>query len=178
MRHSHLFSAMFAMLVLLVLNTSGCKETTTPVEPPASATAWSQTSFPSLRVNAITTNAAGHIFAGTDSNGIYRSTDAGSTWTQMNNGLTQNHINTIAVNSSGYLYAGTGGAGIFRSTDQGVSWQDVDPFGSGNADVYSIAVNSKGDIFAAMNLMSWVLRSTNGGANWTALTVSSSYYTI
>ena len=173
---------LFVVFLLIIMFVSfDCKKNdNNPIstESPASENTWSQTSFPALRVNSITTNAVGYIFVGTDSNGIYRSTDVGATWTQINNGLTENHINVVCTAiTSGDLYAGTGGAGIFHSTDQGITWKDIDPFSSSNADVYSIAVNGKGDIFAATNL-GMVLRTTNGGSLWTALTISTSISTI
>ncbi|MFA6542112.1 MAG: hypothetical protein WCT99_10965 [Bacteroidota bacterium] len=157
-----------------------CKkeDSSDPVTPPPQPAGWSVTTFPALKVISLYTSKAGYLFAGTDSNGIYRSVDGGTTWSSVNNGIVQFHVNSITENSSGVLYAGTSGAAIYRSTNQGALWEEIDPFGSGNADTYCVAVNSNGDIFAGLNLMGWVLRSTNGGTSWTSLTVSSSVYYI
>jgi len=47
--------------------------------------------------------------------GFYRSTDGGSTWAQINNGLTNRAVTGIAITSDGeHIYAATDGAGVFR----------------------------------------------------------------
>ncbi len=56
----------------------------------------------------------GHFYAGTYT-GVYRSTDQGETWTQINDGLPTEAINCLecdAVNR--YLYAGTDSRGTVR----------------------------------------------------------------
>ncbi len=59
--------------------------------------------------------------------GVYKTTNSGVNWTQMNNGLTNIQVQVIALckNSSQVLYAGTApGAndGVYKSTDGGTSW--------------------------------------------------------
>ncbi|MGH9424335.1 MAG: hypothetical protein ACRD3J_30465, partial [Thermoanaerobaculia bacterium] len=67
-------------------------------------------------------------------NGMYKSTDAGRTWTHIGLGDTQ-HIGKIAVDprnpnivfvaAIGHLYAANSERGVFRSTDGGASWKKV-----------------------------------------------------
>jgi ligand-binding sensor domain-containing protein len=176
---TNFISYLFMMLSMSILFYSCKKDSTDPITPtPLETNDWNTTSFPAFKVISLYTSKTGYVYVGTDSNGIYRSTDGGSSWHSVNTGIVQLHINSITEDPSGYLFAGTSGVGIYRSTDQGASWQEVDPFSCGNADTYFIAVNSKGDIFAALNLMGWVLRSTNGGTNWTSLTVASNVFYI
>lgn len=81
----------------------------------------------------------------------------------------------ITVTKEGHYLAGTGdGAGIYRSTNQGQSW--VQSAGtSWYSHCVSYAISEKGTIFAGMNRLvdakdsSWVLASTNGGANFSKL---------
>jgi hypothetical protein len=69
-----------------------------------------------------------NLFAGTFDSGVYRSTDSGSSWTAVNNGLPQNiytkgiWITSFAVVGSN-LFAGVLGSGVFLSTDNGASWK-------------------------------------------------------
>src|SRR5260221_8887717 len=67
-------------------------------------------------------------------NGVYKSTDAGRTWTHLGLGDTQ-HIGKIAVDPKnpdvvfvaaiGHLYAANESRGVFRSRDGGRTWQKV-----------------------------------------------------
>ena len=67
-------------------------------------------------------------------NGVYKSIDAGRTWTHLGLGETQ-HIGKIAIDPKnpdivfvaaiGHLYAANEGRGVFRSKDGGRTWQKV-----------------------------------------------------
>jgi len=92
---------------------------------------WQPTSGP---VKCLAINSSGHIFAGTAGginalrvlgDGVFRSTDNGDSWTQVNTGLTNESVGCLAINSSGHIFAGTYGGGIFRSTDNGGTWTAV-----------------------------------------------------
>jgi hypothetical protein len=66
-------------------------------------------------------SANGEIFAGTD-NGVYILN--GSTWIQMNNGLTNTNV-TALKSTGGFLFAGTSHGstdGVFVSADTGKTW--------------------------------------------------------
>lgn len=67
----------------------------------------------------VTTNTS--AFAGTNGKGIYRSTDFGETWKQVNKGLTNLDIRSFAVNDT-IIFAGTEGGGVYGSTDNGNTW--------------------------------------------------------
>jgi photosystem II stability/assembly factor-like uncharacterized protein len=48
------------------------------------------------------------IYAGTNGDGVFRSADAGASWKQLNDGLTNLNINTLAIDPSGnFLHAGS-----------------------------------------------------------------------
>jgi hypothetical protein len=64
------------------------------------------------------------IFAGTLNNGVFLSTNGGTSWSPVNNGLANPQVQTIAV-AGNYIYAGTNGNGVYRSSDLGSSWQLV-----------------------------------------------------
>lgn len=99
------------------------------------------------------------IFMGTEENGLYRSTDGGSTWTA----LIANGIYSLAAVGSSIL-VGTKGDGVSRLSNNGASWQRVNADFS-KRDVYVFAVN--GDtVFAGAGADVW--HSTDGGMHWTA----------
>ena len=61
------------------------------------------------------------IFAATDTNGIFRSSDNGTTWEPVNNGLISQNISSVAAIGS-IIFAATTDNNIFRSTDNGNTW--------------------------------------------------------
>lgn len=55
--------------------------------------------------------------------GVYRSTDYGENWVEINYNVIETDVRVLAIDSSGHIFAGTYfGGGIFRSTDNGDSW--------------------------------------------------------
>ncbi|MDP4219140.1 MAG: regulator [Bacteroidota bacterium] len=98
------------------------------------------------------------LFAGTMNAGIFRSSDNGTSWTAVRNGLTNTDVSALAVLGTN-LFAGVHGI-AFRSTNDGMSWTEVD---SGLPDVQFFAVIGT-NIFAAEP--KGVFRSTNNGINW------------
>jgi photosystem II stability/assembly factor-like uncharacterized protein len=64
------------------------------------------------------------LFVGSNSSGVYLSTDNGSSWTETNTGLTNHFVNALAVSVAKH-FAGTNGGGVFRTTDSGISWAQV-----------------------------------------------------
>jgi len=55
--------------------------------------------------------------------GVYRSTNHGSTWTELNSGLTDTSVYALAASSTN-LFAGTA-SGVFLSSNNGASWTAV-----------------------------------------------------
>jgi len=58
------------------------------------------------------------IFAGTYGYGVYSSTDGGTTWDQMNDGLACNKVLSLALRpgTENTIYVGTEGGSVFRTT--------------------------------------------------------------
>lgn len=71
----------------------------------------------------------GDIFAGTSdtSRGIFRSTDNGDNWSEINSGLTNTTVFALTINNSDDIFAGTfsGNGGVFRSSNNGSTWSPV-----------------------------------------------------
>ena len=106
-----------------------------------------------------------NLFAGTETGGVFRSTNSGTSWTQVNEGLT--NTSAIALAAIGTtLYAGTYGGGVFVSTNNGTIWTEANS-GLGNKSVQVLAVSGT-NLFAGTD--GGVFLSTNGGSGWTHLT--------
>ena len=110
------------------------------------------------------------IYAGTNG-GVFKSTNGGSTWSEINNGLTNTDVRSLAIDptSTQVIYAGTYGGVVFKSTNGGESWESKS-LGLANTSVLSLAIDptSTQTIYAG----TWdggVFKSTNGGSSWSAM---------
>jgi ligand-binding sensor domain-containing protein len=97
-------------------------------------------------VEGLAISSTNHIFAGTASDGIYRSTDDGENWFHSNL-MTASSITALAINTNGHIFAGIFNEGVYRSTDDGINWTQINS-GLTNVTVVSISINPSGIIFA------------------------------
>jgi uncharacterized protein (TIGR03437 family) len=116
-----------------------------------------------VRILTLVDNGAA-LFAGSEGDGVLRSTDGGVSWRRVNNGLPGGLPIIIAFGSIGQtLIVGTNGDGLFRSTNNGDSWTRLAGFPS---NVYvNRLISDDAEIYAATNANS-LYRSTNNGDSW------------
>ena len=117
-----------------------------------------------VRALAITSNGTvlagvGNPFGPTVASGVFRSTNNGDTWTPLGNGLTSKTYEVLIIKPNDDIFAGQSGLwrgspgdGIFRSSDEGDSWTQISTGITATTDVFSLAVNSGGDLFAGTSL--------------------------
>jgi ligand-binding sensor domain-containing protein len=122
---------------------------------------WIQSGLEGFFVRTITVTGS-NIFVGTSGDGIYRSSNNGISWTQVNSGLTNLYIYAFAVSGSN-LFAGTEGDGIFLSTNNGASWIATGTLT--NPFVFALTVSGM-DVYAGTD-GDGIFRSTNNGSSWT-----------
>ncbi len=107
------------------------------------------------------TNIGTSVYAGTEGNGIYISSNNGSKWSPSSVVGLSNHNVKCFLWSGTNLYAGTEG-GVFLSTNNGVSWFGV------NSGLYNQNVNSLvlvgSNIFAGTT--GGVFITSDNGASW------------
>ena len=104
---------------------------------------------------------AGKLFAGTEEEGVFLSTDNGSSWTEVNAGLKQKGINCLAARDS-VLFAGTL-RGVFSTTDNGAHWTGAGR-DSLTATVNAIAVSGPNLLAGTSGLGTY--RSTDNSMRW------------
>ncbi len=124
-------------------------------------TTWS---WPTLSGNSVRTFAFkdSSVFAGTD-HGVFLSTNNGTTWTQVNAGLTSTSVYALAVSGS-QVFAGTSGSGVFRSTNDGTSWTAMNTGLKQGVSVYALAVC--GSKLFAGTYDDGVFLSSDSGGSW------------
>ena len=129
-----------------------------------SQNSWQQTNGPeggSIRAFAVSGT---NLFAGTHYNGVFLSTNNGTSWTAVNSGLTSADVYALAVSGTN-IFAGTYEGGVFRSTNNGTSWTAMNS-GLTSTDVLALAVSGT-NLFAGTNGGAFL--STNNGTSWTAV---------
>jgi photosystem II stability/assembly factor-like uncharacterized protein len=126
------------------------------------------------------------FYFGASAGGMWKTVDAGQTWTPLSDKAKFDSIGAVAVapSNSNVIYVGTGeaaprgdmtwGNGVFKSTDGGKSWtslelEDTRQIGAivvdpGNPDIVLVA--ALGHAFGP-NSNRGVYRSTDGGKTWT-----------
>jgi len=105
-------------------------------------------------------------------NGIYKSTDAGTTWNQIATvAQVGNRCSYMAIDpsNSNIVYM-AGNLGIFKSTDAGTTWVNI--HGTANANCIIIDPTNSQILYATNGGTSSgiIMKSTNAGINWGTLT--------
>jgi hypothetical protein len=124
---------------------------------------WTITTLTGMDVHALASDGSA-IYAGTWGLGIFKSTDNGATWTQMNNGLNYSTtISSLTIQGS-TLFCGTVGGGVFKSTNGGADWTQ---FTVGNNMIWSLGSTASA-IFAS-SFGDGLYRSIDNGTTWNKL---------
>jgi len=134
---------------------------------------WVQTGSPPVgQVYSLLVCGTG-IYSVGPSDYVMRTTNNGTTWTGLNNGLSNTNPSTIALCGTN-LVVGGASTGVLRSTDNGATWNTA-ASGLGDMNVNCFAV-SGANLFAGTN--SGVFLSTNTGTSWSAVNSSPSNQTV
>ncbi|MBI1937681.1 MAG: T9SS type A sorting domain-containing protein [Ignavibacteriales bacterium] len=126
-------------------------------------------------ITTLTQSPAGDIYAGTDRNGIFRSTDSGNSWENIGPAIGVKPdsqfvgfigaVNSISVRNNDEIYVGCYN-GIFRTRDYGKNWKWLDAgyYLYLNFECYCIIALPNNIVVAGTNIGN--LRSTDNGENW------------
>ena len=106
--------------------------------------------------------------------GVFKSTNAGSSWTPVNTGLPILFVRALAMDlqSPETLYAGLEGGAIFKTTNEGATWIPVDT-GLEGSRINSLAVDPEAPTTVYAATVHGVLKTINGGDQWSRTTFSS-----
>jgi len=118
-----------------------------------------------------------NLYVGTY-DGVFRSTDNGVNWSEVNTGMTyidpsgftfNPWISSLAVSGTN-LFAGMNGNGIYRSTDSGSTWTEVDSgLTRANGGLWVSSITTSGIYLFAGTTGAGVFRSSNNGMSWNAV---------
>jgi photosystem II stability/assembly factor-like uncharacterized protein len=111
------------------------------------------------------------LFAGTNVEGIFLSTDSGASWTESNSGLTNKYVVGLFANGPN-LFARTFLGDVCRTTDSGTSWDLINSLPANTSVTCfagtdtSLFVGTEG-VFPGTE--GGVFRSADNGTSWTAI---------
>jgi photosystem II stability/assembly factor-like uncharacterized protein len=123
-----------------------------------------------VRSLALDPSDADIVYAAAGQAGIYKSTDAGATWSWLGNGLAGWRFQEVAVDpADGTVYIASGEADstaevVFRSTDGGARWTQVLQIEQESLGILNLAV-AEGVVY--VQTFTRVFRSLDRGATWT-----------
>ena len=105
------------------------------------------------------------LFAGTD-NGVFLSTDDGTSWTVANSGLASGPVYALTLNGTS-LFAAINGGGVYRSNDSGSTWTAVN---NGITDSWDFSLGISGTNILAGCENGQIFLSTDNGDDWNSVT--------
>jgi len=115
------------------------------------------------------------LINGGPESGIWKSTDAGATWVELEKGLPEVDMGRIGMALSpanpdviyAIVEAQRDEGGVFKSTDRGQSWSKVSDYMSVSPQYYNELVPDPVDVDTVYSMDTWLHRTVDGGKTWT-----------
>ena len=120
---------------------------------------------PDVNILVINPQSPQIVYAGIWGGGVYKSTNGGANWTEMNTGLGNTYVDALAIDPENpeILYAGTT-KGVYKSTNGGANWIAINSGLLNLTRVTSLAIDYKTpDIIYLGSENAGVSKSTDGG---------------
>lgn len=122
-----------------------------------------EAAVPAVAVYSLAQSRESHLYAATDSDGIFASADGGETWTRLP-GLQGESVLSVLATDPETILAGTSGHGVFLTRDEGKTWTPISAFE--NAYIPWIATDPQNARILFAGTRRAVMRSIDGGVSW------------
>ena len=128
---------------------------------------WSKTNFNEINYGYSMAYSNNVIYVGTLTKGMFKSTDNGDTWVEINNGLPIKQIWAVNVLDD-VVFVGTNGGGLYKSTNNGENWENANNGISSTTTIRDInkfankyyAAASNAGIYVSDNGLDWQQNNT------------------
>ena len=138
-------------------------------------TNWNQTSGWNPGVGRITSiafeeNNDNHIIVGSQTGGVWKSTDGGSTWSVLTDNLSNIVVYSLAIdptNANNYFW-GTSSGIIFKSIDSGATWNQLADIGGGDVNKILIDPTDTNKMYCSAQY-GGIFKSTDAGVSWSRI---------
>ncbi len=126
---------------------------------------------------AVDPNNKNNVYIGSPEGGCWKTTNGGSNWVSLTDGLVYMRIGAVAVNPNDFktVYIGTTGSGMLKSIDGGNTLTQINTGYSTGGTVRKIIVDPSNTQIVIIATSAGIYRSTNGGNNWTKVLSTSMY---
>ena len=114
-----------------------------------------------------------HFITGGLNGGVWRTLDAGLTWTPLSDNFVNLDVNSVAIDpaDSDIYYFGANGGLLYRSIDAGATWNEIAVIGAGNSAVTKILISpDDSNIMFSTVTGNGIFRSDDAGISWTNVT--------
>lgn len=108
------------------------------------------------------------LFCGSETGGVFKSTDKGTTWTSVGNTLNLGGIGSVKIDPTNedIVYVGQGSK-LYKTTDGGANWTEIYSVSSLNTN--DISINPSNTQIVMLATAKGLYRSIDGGTNFTQL---------
>ena len=131
---------------------------------------WEKTAGPPGITTNVIFEANNVVYAGTQTQGVYKSTDNGLHWVAANAGIERTSISDMIVSGANLLAAVKADCptslNIFKSTDNGATWTGTTGLAGNIVNSFAIKGGTVWAFFSALPNDSGVARSTDNGNTW------------
>jgi len=134
-----------------------------------SGSAWALTSLKDKDIRAMVSY-GDLLVAGSWGEGVFTTSDNGTTWIEMNTDLTIKAVQALTVDKNGNLFAGTAGGGIYKIFNGESKWYQ---YNLANNIVW--AMSSSNDAVYASSYGGGLFVSYDSGSNWSKSSLNQDY---
>ncbi|MGB0770535.1 MAG: VPS10 domain-containing protein, partial [Flavobacteriaceae bacterium] len=111
-----------------------------------------------------------HIIVGSQTGGVWKSTDGGSTWSVLTDNLSNIVVYSLAIdptNANNYFW-GTSSGIIFKSIDSGATWNQLADIGGGDVNKILIDPTDTNKMYCSAQY-GGIFKSTDAGVSWSRI---------